>query len=407
MASSQSAACHERCRRRASPRPSSTSPSDVATSRPSATCGAAGLSSSETISRRPDHAGVTAETRPARPAAVATSERRNGARGLRAGVRSEAAMHHTLTRLRAADRLRIVCSVQVDEALDPRCYAPVGIEPRTRALLTAVPYRGELIREGSSSRRERPFWAITLRAVGGPAAGVHAELRLWPESNPQWFRSRLAVLCDADLALITGLTGEQQRTLLERNLGEHSYTGFLETAADGLADVSYLELARPRIEVPPELAASPPARPVPPPEDAPETPSAPPALHAHRGSAGARRAVRAARARRRARRRHRDRLRAARRPAGLVARRRRGAPAAGGRSGRRRDGLRRRRLLPGRSAPAPAPARRRSRDHRPQRPLRAVVADLALRPRPLEAGLRHELRVPRLRAPLVDPGSVL
>jgi ribonuclease D len=162
--------------------------------------------------------------------------------------------------------------VQVDEALDPRCYAPVGIEPRTRALLTAVPFRGALIREGASSRRQRPFWAITLRAVGGPAAGVHAELRLWPESNPEWFRSRLAVLCDADLALLDGLTLEQQRALLERNLGEHSYTGFLETAADGLADVSYLELARPRIEVPPDLPVTPPARVVPPPADAPDAP---------------------------------------------------------------------------------------------------------------------------------------
>jgi hypothetical protein len=168
--------------------------------------------------------------------------------------------------------------VQVDEALDPRCYAPVGIEPRTRALLTAVPFRGALIREGSSSRRQRPFWAITLRAVGGPATGVHAELRLWPESNPEWFRNRLAVLCDADLALIGGLELEQQRALLERNLGEHSYTGFLETAADGLADVSYLELARPRIDVPSDLAATPPARVVPPPADAPDAPLPHPAF---------------------------------------------------------------------------------------------------------------------------------
>ena len=87
--------------------------------------------------------------------------------------------------------------MQVDEALDPRCYATVGIEPRTRALLTAVPYRGALLREGRSSRRQRPFWAVTLRAVDGPAAGVHAELRLWPESNREWFQGRLALLCDA------------------------------------------------------------------------------------------------------------------------------------------------------------------------------------------------------------------
>ncbi len=162
--------------------------------------------------------------------------------------------------------------MQGDEALDPRCYAAVGIEPRTRALLTAVPHRGALLRVGSSSRRQRPFWAVTLCAVAGAAAGVHAELRLWPESNPEWFRRRLAVLCDAELSLIEALSLEQQHGLLERNLGERSYTGFLETAADGLADVSYLELARPRSELPGELPAHPAARRVPPPPDAPETP---------------------------------------------------------------------------------------------------------------------------------------
>jgi ribonuclease D len=165
-----------------------------------------------------------------------------------------------------------VYGVLIDEALDPRCYATVGIEPRTRALLTAVPHAGALLREGRSSRRQRPFWAVTLCAVAGAAAGVHAELRLWPESNPEWFCRRLAVLCDAELALITALTGEQQRALLERNLAERSYTGFLETAADGLADVAYVELARPRIALPPDLPVFPPARRVPPPADAPETP---------------------------------------------------------------------------------------------------------------------------------------
>jgi ribonuclease D len=185
---------------------------------------------------------------------------------------TEDAIPHTLPRPVAADGEPMVCVVQVDEVLDPRCYATVGIEPRTRALLTPVTYRGALVREGASSRRGRPFWAITLRAVAGPAAGVHAELRLWPESNPEWFRGRLAVLCDAELALIEGLTLGQQRALLERNLAERSYTGFLETAADGLADVSHLELARPRIEVPDDLPAFPPARRVPPPDDAPEAP---------------------------------------------------------------------------------------------------------------------------------------
>ena len=166
----------------------------------------------------------------------------------------------------------MVCHVQRDELLDPRCYAPVGIEPRTRALLTAVPFGGALLREGSSSRRARPFWAVTLCAVGGDAAGVHAELRLWPESNPEWFRRRLAVLCDAELPLIEALSLEQQHALLERNLAERSYTGFLETAADGLADVSFLELARPRIDVPLDLPVHAPARRVAPPADAPDAP---------------------------------------------------------------------------------------------------------------------------------------
>src|SRR4029079_7044186 len=157
------------------------------------------------------------------------------------------------------DRARIVSSVQGNDALDPRCYAPIGLEPRTRALLTAVPLAGALLREGLSSRRQRPFWAVTLcaavvssgrhrpfwavtlRAVDGPAAGAHAELRLWPESNPEWFQGRLSLLCDADPETIAALTLDEQHALLLRNLAQRSYAGILETAADGLADVAYLD----------------------------------------------------------------------------------------------------------------------------------------------------------------------
>jgi ribonuclease D len=162
--------------------------------------------------------------------------------------------------------------VLIDEALDPRCYATVGIEPRTWALLTAVPYRGALLREGLSSRRQRPFWAITLRAVDGPAAGIHAELRLWPESNPAWFQGRLALLCDIDLESLDALPPGEQRALLERNLGERSYAAILETAADGLADVAYLEGPRTRAELPAGLPDAPLARRVPPPADVPGAP---------------------------------------------------------------------------------------------------------------------------------------
>jgi ribonuclease D len=162
--------------------------------------------------------------------------------------------------------------VQALEALDPRCYAPVGIEPRTRALLTAVPYRGALLREGLSSRRQRPYWAVTLRAADGPAAGAYAELRLWPESNPAWFQGRLALLCGSEPESIAELPAAGQRALLLRSLAEHSYAGSLETAADGLADVAFLEGAQPRAELAPDLPEAPAARRVPPPADAPEAP---------------------------------------------------------------------------------------------------------------------------------------
>ena len=162
--------------------------------------------------------------------------------------------------------------VQVDEALDPRCYATVGIEPRTRALLTAVPYGGALLREGRSSRRQRLFWAVTLRAVEGAAAGIHAELRLWPESNPAWFQGRLALLCDSDLETIDALSLDEQHALLEQNLAERSYAAILETAADGLADVAYLEGPRERAELPPDLPEPPLARRVPAPVDVPGAP---------------------------------------------------------------------------------------------------------------------------------------
>jgi ribonuclease D len=162
--------------------------------------------------------------------------------------------------------------VQVEDALDPRCYATVGIEPRTRALLTAVPHRGALLRDGRSSRRGRPFWAVTLRAADGPAAGVHAELRLWPESNLEWFHGRLALLCESDPETIAALSPDEQRALLLRSLAERSYAGILETAADGLADVAWLEGARPRAELAADLPEAPAARRVAPPPDVAEAP---------------------------------------------------------------------------------------------------------------------------------------
>ena len=241
--------------------------------------------------------------------------------------------------------------MQGDDAVDPRCYAPIGLEPRTRALLTAVPFAGALLREGESSRRHRPFWAVTLRAADGPAAGANAELRLWPESNPEWFQGRLTLLCDADPESIAALTLDEQRGLLKRNLARRSYAGIIETAADGLADVAYLEGPRERVDVPAGLPEQPVARRVPPPLAVPVAPLPHPPFALVGRSRCADSAVPAARARRSAGRRHRDRLRAARRPARLVARRRSRAAAAGRGADRRRDRVRRRRLLRGRPRP--------------------------------------------------------
>ena len=299
--------------------------------------------------------------------------------------------------------------MQGDEALDPRCYAPIGLEPRTRALLTAVPFaRRAPARRPLEPPGGGPSGPSRCGRSTASAAGVHAELRLWPESNPEWFQGRLALLCDADLESIAALTLAEQRELLERNLA------------------AALLRRRSSRRRPTGSPTSPTwrARAI--------APRCPPICRNRRSRAACRRrstcprrrsptrrsrsstdaaALRAlcaaAGAGRRAGRGHRDRLRPAGRARRLVARRRGGAPAAGGGAGRRRDRLRRRRLLRRRPAAARAPARRRPRDHRPQRALRAGLADVPLRPAGLALRLRHELRLPRLRAPLVDPGSRL
>ena len=315
------------------------------------------------------------------------------------------AIPHTVTRLSAAD-----CGLMVCRAVGRRARSTLLRDGRDRAA-------------HARAADGRPAWRRAaargpLEPPPAPVLGRHAARRGRPQpvsmpscasgrSRTRVVPGRLALLCDSDLEAIAALTPEQQRALLERNLAERSYTGFLETAADGLADVAYLEVARPRTEVPPDLAAAPPARRVPPPVDVPEAALPhPPFALVEDAAALAELCERLAR-RRRAGGRHRDRLRAARRARRLVAGRRCGAPVAGCRAHRRRDRVRRRRLLPGRAAPAPAAARRRARDHRPQRALRAGLADVPVRPPGLAHGHGHELRVPRLRAPLVDPGSGL
>ncbi len=203
-------------------------------------------------------------------------------------------MTHTLTRACPADREPMVCRVLVDEALDPRCYATVGIEPRTRALLTAVPYGGALLREGRSSRRQRLFWAVTLRAVEGAAAGLHAELRLWPESNPAWFQGRLAVLCDSDLETIDALSLDEQRALLERNLASARTRRSSRRPPTGSPTWPTSRARASAAELPPDLPEPPLARRVPPPADVPGAPLPHPRVHARRGRRGAGGPVRAA-----------------------------------------------------------------------------------------------------------------
>ena len=68
--------------------------------------------------------------------------------------------------------------MQALEALDPRCYAPVGIEPRTRALLTAVPYRGALLREGlAATVAPVPASVVAAGAVEGAGSVVGRSVR--------------------------------------------------------------------------------------------------------------------------------------------------------------------------------------------------------------------------------------
>jgi len=100
------------------------------------------------------------------------------------------------------------------DPLDPRVLAPLALLDRVAAVLTCVPYAGELVREGCSSRRGTPFWAATMRVVEGPAAGAYAELRLWPQGrNRLWLLGRLA----NTVVLRTDLGGDPTaRELLRR-----------------------------------------------------------------------------------------------------------------------------------------------------------------------------------------------
>ena len=279
----------------------------------------------------------------------------------------------------------MVCCVQAEDALDPRCYATVGIEPRTRALLTAVPVRRRAAARGPL---EPPAAAVLGRHAAGrrrsrgrastPSCGSG------PSRTRQWFQGRLALLCDSDPESIAALSPDEQRALLERNLARAARTPASSRPRPTGSPTSPISRAHGRASsCRADLPEAPPARRVPPPPDVARGAPPPPAVRARRGRDGARRAVRAARA---------GRARCAVdietdcgplgapadwSPADGAVRLLQVAARVGG-----EIGLRRRRLLPRRAAPAAAAARRRPRDHRPQRALRAGLADVPVRARP-------------------------
>lgn len=157
------------------------------------------------------------------------------------------------------------------DVIDPRCYAAIGLPADARGTVTAVPFEGEIVRSGETDRRARPFWAITFRVCTGTAAGAYVELRLWPESNPAWFSARLNRLTGRELEELERLELEERRALLEHSLSLHSYEASYETAADGRAEIRFIDASVPLV--------APAGLPEPPlPRLAPPEPAAAPAL---------------------------------------------------------------------------------------------------------------------------------
>jgi hypothetical protein len=147
------------------------------------------------------------------------------------------------------------------DPLDPRVLAPLSILERVWGQLTCVPYGGELVREGCSSRRGTPFWAATMRVLDGPAAGAYAELRLWPEGrNRLWLLGRLASLTGLAPEDIDQLDDVARLAALRQALAERSLRGSVEVAADGRLEVAFVDASGPRVEPSAELAEPAPHR---------------------------------------------------------------------------------------------------------------------------------------------------
>jgi 3'-5' exonuclease len=147
------------------------------------------------------------------------------------------------------------------DPLDPRVLAPLAVLERVPALLTCVPYAGELVREGSSSRRGTPFWAATMRVVDGPAAGAYAELRIWPQGrNRLWLLGRLATLTGLGAESIDALDDSARLAALREGLAGRSFGGSVEVASDGRLEVAFVDGAVDRIEPSPTLVEPAPHR---------------------------------------------------------------------------------------------------------------------------------------------------
>jgi 3'-5' exonuclease len=135
------------------------------------------------------------------------------------------------------------------DPLDPRVLAPLAVLERVPALLSCVPYAGELVREGCSSRRGTPFWAATMRVVDGPAAGAYAELRIWPQGrNRLWLLGRLATLTGLEPELIDELDDAGRLAALREGLAVRSLRGSVEVASDGRLEVAFVDSSGDRVE---------------------------------------------------------------------------------------------------------------------------------------------------------------
>jgi hypothetical protein len=149
---------------------------------------------------------------------------------------------------------------------DPRTFAPLAVESRTRAVVTPVPHAGALLRDGTTSRRGVPWWGVTMRVLDGPACGAHAALRLWPASaNRAWFARRVSDLTGLDRETAAGLEPAAARAAVEHALACTSYRATVETGSSGELEIAFIDARLGRVEPHPTLPSPAPPTAVPPP----------------------------------------------------------------------------------------------------------------------------------------------